>query len=248
MKILQIHPTLACNRNCSFCSYSAEDRSQRLDWGVFVRYVSQADNLGCRASKVTGGGEPLMHPQIHAMLRQLKMLGWYVQLQTNGDLLTPEFWQLADDIRVSVSDDAPFRSNLFATSYCYVVTQQFDAVNLQRAVDDATERGLSLKITQDVMALGEVPTVSEIASAITVARRDLVTFWDAYQYEQGKTTCPSASESPLLGADGHLYPCCWPQNAQVQVHGYNRHMRCDGQLPLSFDGSQCVRCYYGEDK
>jgi len=246
VRCLQIHPTMACNRNCSFCSYSDEDRRQRLDWATFVRYVSQADNLGCRSAKVTGGGEPLMHPQIHAMLRQLQMLGWHVQLQTNGDMLTPDFWSLTDDIRVSVSDDVPFRSNLFATSYCYVVTPQFDAANLQRAIDDAQERDLPLKITQDVMQLGAVPTVANIASAVAIGRPGLVTFWDAYQYQAGRKACQSAIHSPLLGADGHLYPCCWPQNARGPVHGYNRHMRCDGPLPVAFDGSQCMRCYYGE--
>lgn len=51
----------------------------------------------------------------------------------------------------------------------------------------------------------------------------------------------------MLGADGYLYPCCWPQNAIYPIYGYNHDMRIEGELPVTFDGSKCVRCYFSNE-
>jgi MoaA/NifB/PqqE/SkfB family radical SAM enzyme len=82
----------ACNARCGFCNF-ALDKLPRADW----HYIERAEALdaiailyrhGVRYLVITGG-EPMLHPDLSAIVKQAAELGMKVMLVTNGALLKP---------------------------------------------------------------------------------------------------------------------------------------------------------------
>jgi MoaA/NifB/PqqE/SkfB family radical SAM enzyme len=95
LRKLYIEPTNLCNLDCLTC--------MRNDWNepmgkmskhVFKKIVEGLDTFKPVPSVFFGGiGEPLLHPRIVEMVKQVKSLGTSVELITNGTLLTKEMSQ-----------------------------------------------------------------------------------------------------------------------------------------------------------
>lgn len=92
LKKLYIEPTSLCNLNCSMCfrhnwfdealgSMSQETTAKLYD--IFQIPTLETVFFG-------GMGEPLMHPQIHEMIRTAHSAGKRTELLTNATLLKPE--------------------------------------------------------------------------------------------------------------------------------------------------------------
>lgn len=103
---IQIHfmPALACNHNCSFCSYghrTEDDGDEQFGWKnmemmsnefmpemKMVECVESWKNLGVKCIEVTGGGEPLIYPHIDRFFSLVSEWGVDVGLVSNGTALT----------------------------------------------------------------------------------------------------------------------------------------------------------------
>lgn len=85
---LQLEPTNHCNLRCICCSRQTMRRELGfMDMGLFRKIVDEAAMLKVCRVFLYLHGEPLLHPQIGEMLRQLKARGLAVTLTTNGMLL-----------------------------------------------------------------------------------------------------------------------------------------------------------------
>ncbi len=87
------HPVLAhiipirrCNLSCSYCN-EYDDFSKPVPLEVMLRRVDRLAELGTRIITISGG-EPLLHPQLEAIIRQIRRRGMIAGLITNGYLLT----------------------------------------------------------------------------------------------------------------------------------------------------------------
>ncbi|MBN2124790.1 MAG: SynChlorMet cassette radical SAM/SPASM protein ScmF [Deltaproteobacteria bacterium] len=83
-----------CNLRCQHCwippGHQAEDRSSAfLEPDLFRSILHQAKPLGLAGVKLTGG-EPLLHPRIREILKQVRDEGLDLGIETNGTLCTPE--------------------------------------------------------------------------------------------------------------------------------------------------------------
>lgn len=247
MTTLQIHPTSLCNRNCSFCSYRESDLDCELDFNQIVEHMLDAKRLGCKELKVTGGGEPLMYSDIHAVLYLAKRWGYKIYLQTNGILLNRVHRAMCDDIRISYGDGIKFKPpKILPDGFSYVVTTEPDYVNLNNIIRYSVANDMYVRITQDETAnLDDLPEIDETKSHLVKSRN--VKYWDVKSYHKGANPCKPSIQSPLIGADGYIYPCCRTQYAQDVTLGYNTNMRMGRDLNKiqPYDGSGCVRCYYG---
>jgi len=95
-----IDATNRCNNNCLGCwtrSPLLRDREPPSRWGQqelplrsLLGLIDDLADLGTRRVRFTGGGEPLLHPQIDEVLAACKQRGLITCLTTNGTLLTPE--------------------------------------------------------------------------------------------------------------------------------------------------------------
>lgn len=93
LRQIYFYLTRACNLKCRHCwiapqyrEHPAEDLSLSID--LFRSIIAQARPLGLSAVKLTGG-EPLLHPHIHAILDILKAEQLRTIIETNGVLVTP---------------------------------------------------------------------------------------------------------------------------------------------------------------
>jgi len=87
---IYLEPTNRCNLDCVTCiRHSWDEPLGEMTSGVFSRILGSIKELGIQPSIFMGGqGEPLSHPHIVDMVRELKSIGSNVELITNGMLLT----------------------------------------------------------------------------------------------------------------------------------------------------------------
>jgi MoaA/NifB/PqqE/SkfB family radical SAM enzyme len=87
---VDIEPTNLCNLNCSICIRNSWDEPPgRMDQRTFDRILAGVKGFSPQPSIFFGGwGEPLSHPKIVDWVAGASAAGSYVELITNGTLLT----------------------------------------------------------------------------------------------------------------------------------------------------------------
>ncbi len=115
LKFLWLELTDSCNLRCVHCYMNATHVSElksvpararpsltNRDW---MRVIQQGAELGCRAVQFTGG-EPLLHPDLLALIDTARQLEYsYIEVFTNGTLLNESLSaQLkARDVQLAIS-------------------------------------------------------------------------------------------------------------------------------------------------
>ena len=115
----EIDPTNRCNQNCGYCPYREPvrcrgtfDQHEELPLPVVVSLLDSLRAMGSKVVTLTGGGEPLFHPQAGQILEAIHNRGFGLALITNGVFIKDEFMPVlskADWIRVSVDTIDPER-------------------------------------------------------------------------------------------------------------------------------------------
>ena len=93
---IEIDPTAFCNHACVRCSYTQEidgmrattiyQQGDRLTLERFTELVAEFKTLGIKAITLSGGGEPLSHPQINPMIEAIHQAGIELGVITNLSL------------------------------------------------------------------------------------------------------------------------------------------------------------------
>lgn len=96
---VQLWPSLSCDVRCPTCPYRLTDARARADADnelhlmpvpFFKSLVASMKQAGVKSVFLTGGGEPLLHPQICEMVDELVSVGLHWGMFTNGISLTPQ--------------------------------------------------------------------------------------------------------------------------------------------------------------
>ena len=266
---IQLNPTNKCNLNCSFCSCSERDKKLELSLDEIKEIFDKFSDLGCRAVTITGGGEPLVHPNIEEIVEAAIERQISVGLVTNGKNIakvSPDMFAMCTWVRISVSNESPFdefqisfmKANLQAIktdwSFSYVVTQNPDIDTISGMIKFANSYKFThVRIVNDIFK--PVCDLDSVRRRIIKAKVDdnLVIWQDRRRYSVGFKKCHISLLKPVIGADGSIYPCCGAQYAEsVPAHDYPRSMKMGDiwditniwDRQLVFDGSHCVKCYY----
>lgn len=109
---VDIDITQKCTSNCYFC-YSRQYAFNQLysdaeiSAATFEAIIEELAKGGTRSVRFTGGGEPLIHPEIKRMLPLPQHYGLRSCIITNGDLLDKETCELlvanVEHIRISIN-------------------------------------------------------------------------------------------------------------------------------------------------
>ena len=86
----EIHPTSFCPHDCVWC-YNKEEREanqSQMNVADVERILPEMIARGLKAVQITGGGEPLVYPNIHRLFDLCNRLNLDVALETNGELLS----------------------------------------------------------------------------------------------------------------------------------------------------------------
>ncbi len=89
---LVIEPTNSCNRACFFCGAAqslTKIQHGFMKWDVFIQLADEAEKLRPEMVSLHALGEPLLHPEIANMVKELTKKRLATEIVTNGDLLTP---------------------------------------------------------------------------------------------------------------------------------------------------------------
>lgn len=108
--LLHYYITLRCNCNCQFCDIQAPIDADLKDVTKNLQYAREM-----RIPFVDfTGGEPLLHPQLPAMLKQAKSMGYKTSVTTNGLLYPTQAHALAgliDFFHISLDSLDPEQHN-----------------------------------------------------------------------------------------------------------------------------------------
>lgn len=89
----EIHPTDICNLKCYFCNQAVyrKTRQVELPWKLLHRTLIGMQELGLSMVRLSGGGEPILHPQFNKIIEFLSRHDIMLKnLTTNGLLCEGE--------------------------------------------------------------------------------------------------------------------------------------------------------------
>jgi len=267
----QISLTNRCNLACEFCSCGERDNGQELSFMDACGIMNDLAGLGCKGLTITGGGEPLMHPDFEGFVDYVHLLDIRMGLVTNGLLLQDiDSLQLGKLTwcRVSASDDRDIRALLAAIiptaarangvdwAFSYVVTRDFNPDKLEQVIRAGMDMDMThIRVVSDLMDLDAVPDMYDVQQYMVEAGVDVsrTMFQGRKRYTRGAKRCLISLVKPVIGTDGRMYPCCGVQYAMEDMgKDFDKRMAMNGDIDsvyakqASFDGSACARCYYGQ--
>lgn len=115
-RVVQVHPLLTCNLRCLHCySTSSPAQRQSLSLEKLCHALDILRDEGFNGVSISGG-EPLLYPELPALLRHIRSLGMLATITTNAMLLDDERAAMirggADLVAVSVDGPAEFHNHL----------------------------------------------------------------------------------------------------------------------------------------
>jgi len=108
--LAHIIPTRRCNLSCGYCN-EYDDFSPPIPTDTMLRRIDLL--AGLRTAVVTlSGGEPLIHPEVEAIIRRIRYHGMIAGIITNGYLLTPQKIRALNDaglehLQISIDNIQP---------------------------------------------------------------------------------------------------------------------------------------------
>jgi len=243
-----------------------------LSLNQITRLVADLKYLGCEAITITGGGEPLMHPDIEDIIGVCHSAGIEVGLVSNGYLLARLSSKTLSQItwcRISCNDKHILESNLLNSityavkkgpavdwAFSYVVTRDFKLSTLSKYIEYANENNFThIRIVSDLLDLENVIPMTDVKNVVLGSNLDdsRAIYQGRKSYSPGQKECLISLLKPNIGADGKIYPCCGAQYAlEEPTFDYSEQMSMGSiedireiyEKQANFDGSVCARCYY----
>jgi len=213
--------TNRCQLKCSFCCYGDRKSNEELPLEALKHFARDSKQLNVNAWELTGGGEPLLHPQVNDLIDFLVGLRIKVGLMTNGlalnRLRTPE---LLSWVRVSLHAIDQGRAAELAerislvrdrvkTTCCWVVSTTNKHL-LPTVIEFATVNQIAIKVEPSYyQAQEEVLSLVEwLCSELRNTANVFLNFHTAWDRQSSR--CYLHLIKPFLYTDGWLCDCPLP--------------------------------------
>lgn len=148
---VEIYPADRCNIDCFFCSTAAIRGTDELPLQRIEELIDELKRAGTRAIRLSGGGEPLFHRSVKAMLQRIADSGIPIEnLTTNAVLLGEDIARIlvrcCDQVTVSLNTADP-------ESYAQMMktpARNFERVlaNVKRLIEIRGESGSKRPLVQ----------------------------------------------------------------------------------------------------
>ena len=108
--LVQIIPIRRCNIDCGYCN-EYDKTSAPVPTDLMERRIAKLAELGTSVVAFSGG-EPMLHPDLDALIRRIRSHGMIAGLITNGYLLSPKRIQALNDagldyLQISIDNVEP---------------------------------------------------------------------------------------------------------------------------------------------
>lgn len=258
-------PTNLCNLNCPFCSCAHRNQKLQMDVKKAAGVIEELARRGCRAVTITGGGEPLCHPDICKMIESFVSNGIAVGLVTNGTLLQnlpTSIIKMLTWCRISHSDYRSFteeyQSSLDSVvtettvdwAFSYVVSHEPKLQNIVRLVSYANTRHFThIRLVSDLLSPEEVP-MDVVAQSLSGIDRSVI--YQPRKHYERCDRCLIGYVKPFIAPDFRVYMCCGVQYALEPMSLDLPDELCLGSaldMDAIYENVQpqsvrCLRCYY----
>src|SRR5438128_11999101 len=120
--LVQIIPIRRCNIDCGYCN-EYDKVSDPVPTAVLTARIDKLASLGTSVVAFSGG-EPMLHPELDALIRHIRDRGMMAGLITNGYFLVPARIQALnraglDFLQISIDNVEPH--DVFKTSLPFIV-------------------------------------------------------------------------------------------------------------------------------
>ncbi len=249
---LQLNPTNKCNFDCLMCSCSERERELELTLEEIDKVITSMHKYGLKAVTITGGGEPLMHPEINEIINVFYESKVEVGIVTNGSLLNRiDKLDKVTWVRISASDYLKSQLNSIGNtinrilydlkdivcanqgvdwSFSYVLSKDPDLHLLEKLIKYANEFEFThFRLVNDIFIADQLTKQMEHAKNYMRSNYvddSLVNYQDRSEWTTGYNPCYISILKPVIGADGYIYPCCGTQYAlETPSRDYEKLMR-----------------------
>ena len=265
---IQLSLTNACNLNCKFCSCGDRDRKKKLSFEQVKYILDVCAERGTKSITITGGGEPLLYPELNDTIKYAYEKKIEVGLVTNGILL--DKLEHHDNLiwcRISSSDDRNPAFEIIEKAininpktdwaFSHVVTRNPNYEIIRSLISFANNWDFThIRLVSDLLDLDMVPSMEKIKKQIKSFGVDdsRVIYQGRKDSTKGTKNCYISLLKPIIAPEG-IFPCCGTQYA---IHGQPKDMidklsmGSIKDLPKildnqkSFDGRICDVCYYSQ--
>lgn len=233
---IQLYPTNNCNMNCPFCSCSEVDRKQQLTLEQIIELIDEAKELGTKAVTISGGGEPLIHPEIEDIVKYIHNSGMEIGLVSNGLLLakpTKEFWDCITWCRISSGDHRNFpmtyqnilleavsKGNNVDWAFSHVLYGEPNLDTILGLINFSNENNFThIRIVDDILNPSN-SSMDRVRLAVDGAGIDesKVIYQGRKEFTAGVKDCFVSLLRPVIAADGYIYPCCVHENEHILIN------------------------------
>jgi len=229
--------------------------------------VDKLAECGCRAIAFSGGGEPLLHPNIEEAMEYIHRKGMQIAMTTNG-LLLPEYADLTKYLtwcRISFSDwrilnDAeelsPILKRPVDWGFNYVYGLKPRIKEIRKLIEFGAQHNVvHIRVTTDYLQSKYV-SVEKVRKAVNL--EDVRVWWAPKKVStHGAEKCWLSLLKPIIAADGYVYPCCGANIRSLENPSYCFDEQSRMKYPATeidkiyreqayFDGSGCTRCFYND--
>jgi len=267
---IQLNPENICTQDCSWCSCGKRNKSLEMPYEDIIDIMSKFKELGAKSTTITGGGEPLCHPRINEILKQIKKMNIDIGLVTNADLikrLDRKSLEAITWMRISLGDgrklDDRYWINLAETispqvdySFSYVVaSQDYDFGLIRRMIKFANLYNFThVRIVNDIFNAdklrGVMGSIRERLKKDGISDSKVI-YQDRGTWTKGTKRCLISLLKPVVTADEKLAPCCGdqykdkpPARDYTADWGTVQDIDKIWEEQRFYDGSNCVKCYY----
>jgi MoaA/NifB/PqqE/SkfB family radical SAM enzyme len=233
-RCVSIFPTNHCNAHCYYCAYQTSyafadattmcRKTDQLSRELLAKALDEAKI--CNNIEISGGGEPLCHPDFAWFAREVVARGIGAKLITNGVLLTGELLEVSAQLSyvefsINYYDHLSFEANRsMPRGWFETVT-----ANVRNLMSSPHSCVIGAKVVLTGRNYQTLPQIKQYLGSLGIHRlvvtpsysRDAsdvpppaVFGMDRIAHVKPKCAyCQRRIDHPVIGADGKYYACCY---------------------------------------